>query len=105
MATEEDGFGVTRFAFDMPTFTFYPQNNIVDCWTWQVNNDVTLTIDNLSNGVGVDYTDTKSTSPLSWDPYGGYINFDLGTFETHPGDIVTIYCRIWDEIAQKVTSR
>jgi len=89
MAVEHES-GATRFFFDMPTFTFYPQNNTIDCWTWQVDNNVTLTIDNLSNGIGVDYTNTMSTPPLSWNPYGSYINFDLGTFETFPGDIMTL---------------
>jgi hypothetical protein len=89
IAAEQEN-GTTRFVFDMPTFTVYPQNNRVDSFTWQVGNEVTLTIDNPSNGVGVDYTDTKTALPVPQDPYGSYTNFDLGTFVTHSGDLVTM---------------
>ena len=60
------------------------ENNIVGV-DWRPGNSVTVTIDDPSNGLGVDFTDTKTV-----DPYGTVLFYDLAGLQVSPGMLVTM---------------
>ncbi len=58
---------------------------------WPVGSEITLSIDGVANGAGVDYTEKTTMQPSSWDPYTIVANFDLnGNFTFYPGDVITM---------------
>ncbi|HLO33506.1 MAG TPA: ABC transporter substrate-binding protein [Anaerolineales bacterium] len=59
--------------------------NDVEGYGWPVNDSITLTIDDPTNGVGVDFTDTRTSDP------NGTVRFsDLGSIDLAPGMYVTM---------------
>lgn len=60
------------------------ENRVVG-FDWRPGNSVTMTIDDPSNGAGIDFTDTKTV-----DPYGTVMFYNLGGFQVGPGMYVTM---------------
>ncbi|MBI3738362.1 MAG: PhnD/SsuA/transferrin family substrate-binding protein, partial [Chloroflexi bacterium] len=50
-----------------------------------------MTIDDPSNGVGTDYSDTETVGVVDWNPNSTLVQFDLnGVFDIRPGQIITL---------------
>lgn len=60
------------------------ENSIVGI-DWRPGNSVTMTIDDPANGLGVDFTDTKTV-----DAYGTALFYDLAGLQVGPGMLVTM---------------
>ena len=59
--------------------------------TWPLGSSVTLTIDDASNGTGIDYTYLGSVGEAPWgDPNFTWVEFNLDNFVIEPNDIVTL---------------
>ncbi|MBI9045017.1 MAG: hypothetical protein JEZ06_11055 [Anaerolineaceae bacterium] len=53
--------------------------------------DVTLSIDDPSNGPGIDYSDIETVGYAPWDPEEPWVDFQFGgSFDLQPGHIVTL---------------
>jgi len=58
---------------------------------WMIGSNVTLTIDDASNGPGIDFTDSGVVGPAPWgDPQYTWVEFFPDTLELAPGDIVIL---------------
>ncbi len=74
-----------------PDFAVIMNIEQVHGYNWPLGADVTMEIDDPSNGVGVDYTDSQSSIEAPWDPLTTWVEFDLsGSFVVEPGHIVTL---------------
>jgi len=79
------------FAQTTPQFTVIPNDNRVEGYSWPLDAEVTLTIDDLSNGNGIDYSDTKTVGPEDGDSNETVVTFEFqGIFDLQAGDIVTL---------------
>ena len=79
--------------FDPPIQRFHAQltQNSVDGYDWTLGQEITVTIDEASNGVGVDFTDTKTVQTAEWDPTSTVVHFtDLGGIDLEAGDYITM---------------
>ncbi len=56
--------------FDPPIQRFHAQltPNNVDGYDWTLDEEITITVDEASNGAGVDFTDQKIVQVAEWDP-------------------------------------
>ncbi len=80
-------------SFIPPIQRFHAQltQNNVEGFDWTKDDEVTLTIDDASNGVGVDFTDTQTVIEAEWDPNSTVVHFnDLGGIDLEAGDIITM---------------
>ena len=59
-------------------------------YDWPLGASVTVNIDDLDNGVGVDYTDTQTVIVAPWDPSTTVVEFPLDDFTLEPGQIITM---------------
>lgn len=79
---------------DPPTFSARFPEKQVHGYGWTLGGpDVTISIDDPDNGVGVDYTKTLSVIVAPWDPSQTFVQFtldDLPGFELQPGQFVTM---------------
>ena len=74
-----------------PHFSVQFPWNEVHGYEWPMGANITLTIDDSSNGEGVDYTQTQAVGTENFNPpYDTWIGFRLGDFEIMPGDTVTM---------------
>lgn len=64
--------------------------NRVDFYDWLLGYAVTLTIDDPTNGPGVDYTDVKMPSPSGVEHTEGYFSIRRSVFTLQPGQLVTL---------------
>lgn len=93
---DEDG-DVTYFGMHIPNphIEASLQNNWISAREWAKDAEVTLEIDDASNGLGgIDYTTTAIMEQAPWNP--GDPNdivglFDLDTFTLGAGDVITVY--------------
>ena len=78
-------FGGSTVAWaEDPYITVRPNNNWVGGSSWPLGAKITLTIDDLTNGMGVDYTSDIQTVDGS-----GEFRFELGeSFDIQPGHVV-----------------
>ncbi|MCU0486145.1 MAG: hypothetical protein MUC85_08555 [Anaerolineales bacterium] len=60
------------------------ENNIAG-YDWHPGDPVTVTVDDPSNGTGIDFTDTKTV-----DAYGSVTFYDLGGLQVSPGMVITM---------------
>jgi multiple sugar transport system substrate-binding protein len=68
-----------------------PDNDEVQAGGWPNGTQITLTIDDPTNGVGTDYSTTVPIAPLQWDPNQQIALFQLqGLFDIRPGHIITV---------------
>ena len=87
--------GATWLNYYAPTPRFHAevvQNRVIGM-DWPVGASVTLTIDDPDNGVGVDFTDTRTvnSTPLSWDSDFTTVNFnDLGGLTLTPDMFISM---------------
>jgi hypothetical protein len=69
-------------------------SDFVDAFGWLTDTVVTMTIDDPTNGIGVDYTATATMGQTPWnpdDPNDTVAEFnDLQGFNVQPGDIITV---------------
>jgi len=73
----------TWLSFPKASFEVTPEDDRVGSWDWPENAQITLTIDDPSNGTGIDYTVTQ-TSTLT--EKGTWVEFALGgTIDVQPG--------------------
>ena len=73
-----------------PHFAVIMNNELVHGYNWPLG-AVTMEIDDPSNGVGIDYSDTQPSIEAPWDPLTNWVEFDLsGSFVVEPGHIVTL---------------
>ncbi len=73
-----------------PYFEVVLSDQEIHCSNWPMGATLTLTIDDPSNGVGIDYTDTVVVAVII-PPDETFAMFELaGSFETDAGDIVTV---------------
>lgn len=68
----------------------YPETDFVDFQGCLSGRTYILTIDDPSNGSGVDYSDARYATPPDWDPSACYVAFPLASFDLAAGQIVTI---------------
>jgi hypothetical protein len=83
----------TMYAQAAPGPRFHVQmvENNVEGYDWPVDFPVTLTIDDPSNGAGIDFSNTLSVIPFDDDPTIGWVHFDdLGGLDLAPGMFVTM---------------
>ena len=75
-----------------PSFSVRIDEGEVHGYTWPLGIDVTLEIDDLTNGEGVDYSATLSPEPAPWDPAQTWVQFRPGEdgFILEAGQIVTM---------------
>lgn len=74
-----------------PQFNVRRLENAIEGWEWEMGVEVTLTIDNLGNGPGVDYVDALIVGPADWDPNQSYVRFEISPpFTIEPGNIVSM---------------
>jgi len=72
-------------------FEVHPFAEQVTAWNWPSGDPVTLTIDDPSNGEGVDHTDVQTPEPTEWNPDETFLLFDFyGVFNVSAGHIVTL---------------
>ena len=58
---------------------------------WSSDSEIMLSIDDVSNGPGDDYTETTRMGPASWDTTQIVAQFDLAyKFALKPGDLITV---------------
>ncbi len=88
---DEDGDSTTvQWRLINPYIQIVVNQQQVHCSDWPMGATLTLTIDDPSNGVNVDYSDTKVVGEII-PPDESFAMFDLnGHFEVEPGDIVTV---------------
>jgi hypothetical protein len=68
-----------------------PADDFVHGYEWPLGTLVTLTIDDPSNGVGVDFTDAASSVATWWNGPPTVAIFEFwDVFDLQPGDIITI---------------
>jgi hypothetical protein len=80
-------FTEVQYYIDIPHFGVYPDNRQIIAWAWPLDSTLTLTIDDPSNGDGVDYTDSQIITTHGSDVYA---EFNLPSFDLLPGMSVTI---------------
>ena len=80
---------VVQAAYD-PTFSVRLTDNQVHGYEWNLEDTVTLTIDDPDNGVGDDFTDSETVVVADWDPEMTFVFFDLGGFALEPGQVVSM---------------
>jgi oligopeptide transport system substrate-binding protein len=80
---------VTRFIYS-PNIGASVKDNSVWGDQWANGSTVTLTIDDPSNGHGVDFQQEQVSGPADWDPNQTHVNFDLGNFQLKLDDLVTM---------------
>ncbi len=75
----------------IPNFHVRPELQWVDGFKWQLGAEVTLTIDDPSNGTGVDFTATETVTTCDHNPDMTCVRFELGDdFPVQTGHIVTL---------------
>ena len=93
-AQQTDEFGnYTQLDWRVPNprFSVLLTQNNVHGYEWTLGASVMLTIDDPSNGTGVDYSRTKTVGTENFrPPFDTWIGFQLGDFTIKPGDIVTM---------------
>ncbi len=58
---------------------------------WPIGSEITLSIDGVANGTGVDYTEKNTMQPSYWNLDDIVANFELnGKFIFYPGDVITM---------------
>ena len=67
-----------------------PAGNWVNGFDWPVGASLTLTIDDPSNGAGVDKTATATVGPAPWNPNENLAQFDLEGFDLQPGHLLEV---------------
>lgn len=93
-SSDEDG-DTTQYSWSVynPTFSvrLSPAENQVHGYAWTDGVSVTLTIDDPTNGPGVDYSDTQTAGPAPWDPSQTWVYFEfLDAWTLQPGQIITL---------------
>ena len=88
---DEDGDS-TMFGWyvDIPNIEANTGNDSVVARGWPNGTPLTLTIDDPSNGPGVDQTMYATLGPSSWDPNDIAANFNLPDFDLQPGHILKV---------------
>jgi hypothetical protein len=77
-------------ATNPPYFEVVINDQQIHCSNWSMSATLTLTIDDSSNGTGIDYTDTEVVGAII-PPDETFAMFELaGFFEIDTGDIVTV---------------
>ncbi len=86
--TEKTGFASTN---DIPFVLASMNGNFVDGYNWPTGNLVTMTIDDPSNGPGIDYTDTALSIPYGQPGLSTLAFFDLTQrINLKPGFIINL---------------
>lgn len=75
---------------ESPTITADLTRNVIFGGDWPVGETATLTIDDPSNGTGIDFQQEQTPGPPPWDPNGSHVEFYPGDFTLGPGDLVEI---------------
>ncbi len=94
-ARQNDGDGDnTQYGWYVPNpfVEASPNSNWVHAREWPTGTLMTLTIDDPSNGAGVDYTTTATMGQAPWnpgDPNDIVADFDLQGYDVQPGDVIT----------------
>ncbi len=83
-----------------PMFEAEPQSERLTGQWWQVGTTVTVEVDDLGTGVGVDWSDSATVVQAPWDPQQGYVEFFPGGdgFDLQGGQIVTMSDGVTDKI-------
>jgi hypothetical protein len=83
--------GTPAQANPIPTFGARLSENQVHGYQWPLGETVTLTIDDPSNGTGVDYEDTQLVGAAPWNSEETFVVFDLqDAFQLLPGQLITL---------------
>jgi len=78
-------------ASPVPSISVVLWVNRVDGYNWPLGSEVTLTIDDPSNGPGTDYSDTQIADVAEWDPDSSYFRFELGdAWSIQAGQIISL---------------
>jgi ABC-type sugar transport system substrate-binding protein len=80
----------TRYDWVPPSLGVDVTKNEVYGYDWPLGVPVTLTVNDLSNGPGIDYTAVQTVAAASWDPYQFWVYFDPGAFALAAGQVVTL---------------
>ncbi|MCK5646700.1 MAG: tetratricopeptide repeat protein, partial [Anaerolineales bacterium] len=83
----------TQIYWQIPSvgLAVYVNTDRVEGQSWPLGTGVTMTIDDPSNGPGVDYSETKTVGQAHWDPADTQVDFQLdGVFDVQPGHVVTL---------------
>ena len=81
-------YTASEFSIPAPAIGAYIRTNEVRGWDWKSGSSLTMTIDDPSNGEGVDYTDTEVVTKHGAD--GNYADFALTDFDLTAGQVITI---------------
>jgi ABC-type transport system substrate-binding protein len=85
-----DNYVRAQEATNPPYFEVVINDQQIHCSNWPMSATLTLTIDDPSNGTGIDYTDTEVVGVII-PPDESFAMFELaGFFEINAGDIVTV---------------
>ena len=78
---------------NLPSFSVRIDEGQVHGYEWPLGTDVTLEVDDPGNGVGVDYTETRSPEPAPWDPGQTWVQFRVaeGGFTLAAGQLVSMF--------------
>lgn len=89
---DEDGDSTkVRWSVPNPHFSVLFPRNEIHGYEWPMGANITLTIDDPSNGTGADYSRIKTVGTENFrPPLNTWIGFQLGDFTIKPGDIVTM---------------
>ena len=88
----DDDFDDTTVSWDtpMPSFSARFPDGEVHGYEWPLGVDVTISIDDLDNGAGEDYSDIRTVDWAEWDPSMTGVVFPLDGFTLEPGQIITM---------------
>ena len=81
---------ITDWPLNFPSFSARLTENQVHAYNWPLGSELTLTIDDPDNGVGVDYSNTITVGIAEWDWTQTGVRFELGEFTLAPGQIITL---------------
>ncbi len=81
--------GVAQAQGEVGNIHAYPETNFIDVQGGDLSLEITLTVDDISNGDGVDFSETQMPIPNEADPSSGYVAFWITDFSLEPGDIIT----------------
>lgn len=90
---EDDGDAIQRgWQVRVPEIQVDPQNNSIEGFWWEIGATVSVQIDDLTNGSGVDWTDSTIVAAAPWDPSQGYVHFQPGdeSFDVLASQVVTM---------------